>query len=158
MATSDNKQSQFAFTLSSDEHQMLSDLSAREHASKANLVRAWIRAKYSEAYPGKLPGAPVPATLRAIVAELAGPSEHTAKGLAERTGVPVARLNETLGFVGTKTHTKTDEIVFRPTGGRGAHAGPNTVWDLAMPREDALDAIEQAGFDVDQLIITEGDR
>ena len=141
-----NKGKQFAFVLSAAELDMLTDLAAKDGMSKSNLVRLWIRAEYLKAYPTKRPRATIPVTLRALIGELSGPEHRTAGNIAERMRWEVSRVNHYLDWLQTKTGQLGTKVV-QCVDAEGRKA--NWTWELRVPPQKALQAIEAAGFDLD---------
>ena len=145
--TSEHKPKQFAFVLSQAEHDMLADLAAASEMTKASLLRLWIRSEYLKAHANKRPGAPVPMTLRAIVGELSRPEHLTAGNLADRIGLKVERLNHYLSRVAVKINGARS-VLLETVDKTGR--GPHWTWALGAPKEKVLEAIERAGFDLDE--------
>lgn len=151
--TSSQKEKQFAFVLSKAEFDMLTELAAHEDMTKAHLLRFMIRKEYLKAFPNRRPGRPVPATLRGLVSELGAAEHRTIGNIAERTGIPVDRVEHYLMRVQTKTSSQGHHVFERVDGGK-RRADPNSTWELAMAQKDVLAAIRDAGFDVDEPLVT----
>ena len=147
--TTENKPKQFALTMSEEEFQMLKELAADARDSAAETVRALVRAAYTKRFKNKVPGADTLPTMRAILEDIAGPVHYTGGNIAERTGLPLPRLQQILltlekrGIVECIDHMKP--LPNQPN----AEEGQNWTWQLRIPHHRVDVALAKVGFDPD---------
>ena len=130
---------------------MLKDLAADADTKASEVVRTLIRSAYSRKFKGKIPGAQVAPTVRAIIDDLASPVHRTTSNLADRTGLSLKTVTETLESLVRKgiVHHCVDHL--GPLAGQTVRGeSENWTYELRIARDDALARLEKAGWDLDE--------
>lgn len=129
---------------------MLKDLAADGGTTSSEAVRVMIRTAYGRKFKSKIPGAEISPTIRAIINDIAGPAHFTAGNLANRTGLPLTFVTETLERLASKGVIDCVDHLGPLNGQSMMGESENWTYELKIPREQAFSRIEKAGWDLDE--------